>query len=400
LISSTPERGSAFVAVADDATAAFTNPAGLTFGSRTLEASAEVRYRRLDTPFLSVGRLSGIPSGQGLDTVSGPVYGVSVDSAVRPYFVSLAYSNGRWALAAYRHELVFQNNSFLSQGPFFLAAGTFDGRLLGLSALREIGIVTYGASAAYRLSPHVSIGEGFALYHFSLSSSFAAVNANSFYDQVDPTTAGENASATQDGSGTQVAFNVGALVTVNRAVRVGAVFRQSASFRFSQVNSAPGAADVSRSGTFHTPGVFGVGVRLQPTETWAVAADYDRVQYSHLTMDFITLQVDPAVSDRIGIADGNEFHVGTEYTFVGWGNLSIRAGAWFDPNHAIQYRSDGSGSDTDTRFKAVFPGGTSVWHYCGGLGLPLSRSLEINIGSDFTSRRRYISASIVARFGK
>ena len=49
--------GSAFIAVADDATAAFTNPAGLTFLVKP-EVSAEIRYRRLETPYLSGGRLS------------------------------------------------------------------------------------------------------------------------------------------------------------------------------------------------------------------------------------------------------------------------------------------------------------------------------------------------------
>src|SRR3954470_14512763 len=50
--------GSAFVAVADDATTAFTNPAGLTLSIRP-EISAEIRFRQLDTPYLSSGRLSG-----------------------------------------------------------------------------------------------------------------------------------------------------------------------------------------------------------------------------------------------------------------------------------------------------------------------------------------------------
>jgi len=76
--------GSAFVAVADDATSAFTNPAGLTLSIRP-EISTEIRYRRLDTPYLSGGRLSGTPTGQGLDTVGAPVYGISADSATRPY---------------------------------------------------------------------------------------------------------------------------------------------------------------------------------------------------------------------------------------------------------------------------------------------------------------------------
>ena len=43
--------GSAFIAAADDATAAFTNPAGLARLGRR-EISAELRFKRLETPFL------------------------------------------------------------------------------------------------------------------------------------------------------------------------------------------------------------------------------------------------------------------------------------------------------------------------------------------------------------
>ena len=60
--------GSAFIAVADDATAAFTNPAGLMFLIRP-EVSAEFRYRRLETPFLSGGRISGVVTNIGQDTL-------------------------------------------------------------------------------------------------------------------------------------------------------------------------------------------------------------------------------------------------------------------------------------------------------------------------------------------
>src|SRR3954466_16218505 len=81
--------GSAFVAVAEDATTAFTNPAGLTLTYRP-EISAEMRYRVLDTPYLSGGRLSGDLSG-GLDSVKGATYGISADAALRPYFVGFVY---------------------------------------------------------------------------------------------------------------------------------------------------------------------------------------------------------------------------------------------------------------------------------------------------------------------
>src|SRR5204863_333220 len=107
------------------------------------------------------------------DKVNGPVYGISTDAAVRPYFLSVAYPHGRWAIAGYRHELVLQTNSFVSQGPFYRAGGLFnESRLFGLSGDRDIDVVTYGVSAAFRMSPRLSIGEGLSLYRFSLVSRF------------------------------------------------------------------------------------------------------------------------------------------------------------------------------------------------------------------------------------
>jgi long-chain fatty acid transport protein len=395
--------GSAFVAVAEDATTAFTNPAGLTLSFKP-EVSAELRYRALDTPYLATGRLSGVPSGKGLDTIPTPSYGISADSALRPYFIALVYPFKRWSIAAYRHELVLQTNTFLSQGPFYLAGGVINNaRLFGLLGDREIRVVTYGASAAYKVSDHLSIGEGVILYRFSLASQFASLGfKGDQFSPVDLRTAGQGSTTRQHGAGTQAAFNIGALVTVNPSLRLGGVFRQSASFLFTDTINVPETDPQVRVGTFRTPGVLGAGVRLQPKAgAWTFSIDYDRVQYSHLTTHFVTFQVDPRVVDRVGIDDGNEFHFGTEYTFLELASkLSLRGGTWFDPNHAIQYVSDGSASDLDTRMKAIFPGGSDAWHYCGGFGITLSRSLEVNAGADFTSRRRYASASVVARFGK
>src|SRR5688572_25334919 len=67
--------GSAFIGLADDATAAISNPAGLLALSRP-EVSFEGRYRRFDSPFLVAGRLSGAVTNIGEDTISGPFYDV------------------------------------------------------------------------------------------------------------------------------------------------------------------------------------------------------------------------------------------------------------------------------------------------------------------------------------
>ncbi|MGH9221349.1 MAG: hypothetical protein ACRD1W_18735, partial [Vicinamibacterales bacterium] len=65
--------GGAFVGLADDATAALVNPAGLI--ELTLpEVSVEGRYRSFQHPFLVSGRLSGLPTGMGEDQTAGPNY--------------------------------------------------------------------------------------------------------------------------------------------------------------------------------------------------------------------------------------------------------------------------------------------------------------------------------------
>ena len=54
--------GGAFVALADDATAAFANPAGLVQLAAS-EVSLEVRHWSYSTPFTQSGRLTGQPTG-------------------------------------------------------------------------------------------------------------------------------------------------------------------------------------------------------------------------------------------------------------------------------------------------------------------------------------------------
>ena len=62
--------GGAFVALADDATAAYANPAGLTQLVRP-EMSVEGRSWRYATTYVEGGRASGAPTGLGLDTDPG-----------------------------------------------------------------------------------------------------------------------------------------------------------------------------------------------------------------------------------------------------------------------------------------------------------------------------------------
>jgi hypothetical protein len=62
--------GGAFAALADDATAAFANPAGLV-QLVSPEISIEGRYWSYSTPYVSGGRIWGPPAGIGMDSTAG-----------------------------------------------------------------------------------------------------------------------------------------------------------------------------------------------------------------------------------------------------------------------------------------------------------------------------------------
>jgi long-chain fatty acid transport protein len=395
--------GSAFIAVADDATAAFTNPAGLTFLVKP-EVSAEVRFRHLETSYLSGGRLSGTVSNTPPDTINGPAYSTSDDSATRLYFLSFVFPYKRWVFAGYRHELVLQSNDFLSDGAFesvsFAGITVNNARQLALKGSRDISVDNWGGSVAYRVNDAISAGVGIAFYVLDLTADFGTFgHTPAVFGPVDFTQAGST--ATQRGDGVTPGVNAGVLWTVNPKARIGVVYRQGVSLSFTQVDTVPGSPSQTRTGDFRTPHVFGIGGRYQVRDNWSWSVDYDRVMYSRLKEDYVSFQVPSASLSRIEVPDGNEFHVGTEYVFTNVSHTpALRAGFWYDPDHTIHYSSDSSGTQNDIQLKAIFPGGDDVVHYCFGFGMPLSPAFEFNVGTDLAKGRQYVSGSVVARFGK
>src|SRR3954462_14535928 len=71
--------GGAFAGLADDATATFANPAGVTQLNAS-EVPIEARGTRMPTKLLQSGRLSGAVTNQGDDMFAGAVFGDSVGS--------------------------------------------------------------------------------------------------------------------------------------------------------------------------------------------------------------------------------------------------------------------------------------------------------------------------------
>ena len=96
--------GGAFAALADDATAAFANPAGLVQLLRP-EVSLELRRRKYSTPYTEGGRALGAPTGWGIDTIDGIRTANSNETTSGISFLSFVYPGTKWSLALFRHQL-------------------------------------------------------------------------------------------------------------------------------------------------------------------------------------------------------------------------------------------------------------------------------------------------------
>jgi long-subunit fatty acid transport protein len=392
--------GSAFIGLADDASAAFTNPSGL-LQLTIPEVSIEGRFRRLDTRFLERGRISGTPQNIGEDTINGPIYAEDRDSAFGPSFVSFTYPARRWALGVYRHELTRVDNEFLYRGVFerstFLGITDDRNRDLPLEGQRAIRIDNYGTSFAYRVSDRINAGAGVGIYHFDLDASFRRLGLDGFYGP--PTSQGSGSTAIQEGNSTGVGFNVGLQAQIRPRWNVGIVYKKAPDFDFTQVDNIPFRPTRNRTGKFQVPDTFGIGTSWRVTDALVIAADYVRVGHEALKRDFVDIQsITTGREEQLAIDDANEWHFGVEWvvTRLSW-TPALRAGAWFDPDHSVRYVPTGAGDSTDTRFQFILPGGEDLWHYTFGIGFPLSTRLEVNAAADLTERSRYASASMILR---
>jgi len=401
--------GGAFVGLADDATAAFTNPAGLTTLSKP-EVSLEGRGFQYSHLFTSGGRLGGTPSGTGLDTVSGLTDGESEDSVNGLSFASIVYPRGDFAIAAYRHEVANFEANIETQGAFFESS-----RLLPVRADMELDIVNYGVSAAYRFGENASLGAGVSFYDFGISSrtrrfqlSGSGTGAGGFFGPPLFTDANNINTQVQSGDDTGVGFNFGASIKASEKVRIGGVFRKGPEFEFTVTNAVlinnTDFVFLRGPATFRVPDAFGAGISYRATDALTLAIDYQRVMYSQLTDGFVSVFPDLNVIPATPVApvaksgyvadDSNEIHVGIEYVFTGMTNpLAVRLGAWNDPDHRIRFT--GPADDPD---RALFRAGDDEIHVSGGLGMVFGGNFQVDAAVDVSSRVTSGSLSAVLRF--
>ena len=418
--------GGAFIGLADDASAAEANPAGLTI-LRKPEISIEGRNFEEQQLFSTSGTFPEI--------VRTPFthYSQRVDLA----FASIVYPiKDRFTLGVYYHEplrnegagqVVPVRNQFTGQitadvpdfyfsngqktavdeaaciaervatkNPLaciqyailpFLSALKVQERTLGVAGAFKVGDFSFGGTVRYqRFNETAFTFRVTDTFDFSSISVQATSDIRGNLDQAEDVD--------------DVTFAGGMKWAPNDKFSMGAVFKQGAKFDAPTfaANENTGFEFVKAADTvFHIPDIYGIGVSVHVTPVLIINADAVRVTYSNLVDDFVSINEDVRALDKAYRADDViELHLGAEYFFSTKVPIALRAGFWRDPAHSVEFRGPLS-SPSAVASAILYPKGETANHISAGVGLAWPR-FQIDAAYDRSEHFRVGSISVVTRF--
>ena len=303
----------AFTAVADDATAAVANPAGLANLSTT-EVSLHLRNFDSDVAFFDSDAFDS-----GLTKVHGDLNKTYSDSGSEISFASVVKPFDNWVISAYYlNQLEFQSDqqqSDIVTDDFYIDTYTNSNSI-------EAALEAFGASVAYRISSTFSIGVTVQSTKLDLASTdmwsidhvnnweFNYPNPEEAITQfIDHWAVGSviGLDKESDSSDRDTVFNVGLLWNISQKFSVGLVYRQGAEFDLQatgfgsfEIGCISGSAlpeadcmelDAMNEGIGYSgseqlpvpvsvPSTTTLGLVWRPANTFMVSLDINRIGYS------------------------------------------------------------------------------------------------------------------------
>lgn len=433
--------GGAFLALADDATAAEANPAGLTI-LQLPEVSLELRNYRTDTPITATGDFPNYST----DTFT------SHSNSAEVSFASVVLPADRFAFAFYYHQplnieteinmawdfdalnlpyrrelpiySIARGNPVGSGGPVtFEECLELQSQDLGACTAYEsnpfvsavdIEQKTFGLAAAVELG-RLSLGGGLRYQLFSQSALTIRYTGNTL-NQLTPVEALIQATELDDDGEpkdeTDLTFTGGFKWAVSDRFSIGGVYKQGAEYDTGVFQAVAGEEFIeSFDTTFHVPDTAGIGIAWRPVPVMTVSADAVWVAYSNLVDNFRSAYAEiDLLEDPYEAEDSTEYHVGLEYFFTSRIPVAIRAGWWLEPAHNLKYVGPVTCDDerfleeervlcSANRFREsiIFPGGEDQDHFTVGVGLAWP-SFQIDAAYDTSDTFKVGSLSAVYRF--
>jgi len=416
--------GGAFLGLADDASAAEANPAGLTI-LRKPEVSLELRNYQEQQLFTTSGTYPDLQRtafshySQRVDLTFGSfVYPVK-NFTFGVYYHQPLKNEGSGQVVPVRNEFtgaVKTNvpNFYLPRGGTpvskseceqirqrqndffacleytilpFLSAVSVQERTFGVAGAYKLGNFSFGATVRYQ-----RFNEAAFTFRVTPTFDFSSISVQATSNITD-----QNSKAKDQKDWT---FTGGVKWAPSDKFSAGAVYKQGAKFAAPTfaANSDTQFDFVKVSDTtFHIPDVYGVGVSYRPIPVLTLNADAVHVTYSNLVDNFVSINEDiRAIDKAYKASDVTELHLGGEYFFSTKIPFALRAGVWRDPAHSIEYRGPLNLPDA-VAAAILYPKSDSQMHYSIGAGLAWPR-FQIDAAYDRSQRYRVGSISAVARF--
>jgi len=418
--------GGAFVGVADDATAAIANPAGLTILTAK-EFSLNIRNSDSDIDFFDPDAFDSTDRGAG----TGQMNKRYSDSNTDVSFASFVWPLERWVFSAYySNQLNFASEQ--KSGPDIVNNTVFVDTFHNDNAI-DASLDGYGVSAAFRVTDSFSIGVTINQSKLDMQS-LDSWQVDHLYDvELDlaliyPQYTKEQYAAaildeflietTIDESDSDTTFNVGLLYSLNSQWSFGLVYRQGAefdistntigTFNFDCIGTGGATANCetllsgialpissvsdygSTPSSIQIPDTISFGIGWRPSDLWLVSFDInqngygDTTQIRNITQGFgLDVNSDGQLTEKI--KDGTTFHLGVEKVFVLKSNntFSIRGGAFTIEDHDGIKNIDSS----DTAFTV-------------GMGTTFGSNsqFQVDLGASFASVTNNILLSGIYRF--
>ena len=290
----------AFVAVANDASAAALNPAGLIALPRNgREISANALRQGSGTAGVGDSLLSRTDLGLG-------------SAAVR-----LGES---WAVGAYYEE----PRSFrLEIAPFALPSGTREHGFI------EARLRDFGVAAAFMPTPRLRLGAGLAASRLVLDSN-GGVSFNRVFSEV----------INQASQDTRLRPSVGATYDVGSAVRLGVVARPGATWTVTRESFNPAAGIVLDAGSAHrvrAPDLYSAGAAVRVLPRLLLTGQLDLVRYSQIR-DALEIMRGSVLGKDYVLDDALEARGGVEWTIpAGSFDVALRGGVYSEAPGSITY---------------------------------------------------------------
>ncbi len=432
--------GGAFTAIADDATAALANPAGLGLLSSIEVGLSGKRFN--ETVGLATARSTATgPLTAPYEPITSSASPISLDATSLDYAGVVVPVSRRLVLAlSYAENLLFEGEAGAEGYQYIEFRDNRSGGVTRRDYLyeyREFGSTTLrnrlvALSAGYRLTERVRIGAGvtFNRSSFELEGDGSGphrIVSTTFLSPVS-TEVRTVTMAVEDFDGTIPGWLLGVHADLDErgTVSVGATYqsaaRTSGTFVLGGDVPAALATQTRRSFTFSVPANASLGVAVRPFAGMTVAAEGQWIQYSrtfNLPLPVVSYSglvgpppgvfVEGALATVSPPPDGWMPRVGVEYVATaGTTRIAFRLGWHLEPRRGVTERlvvTDSSGtpySMNDPPFSggvsAVFDGGQSENRFSGGLGFTFGSALSLDAAYDVGKSAQNFAVSLFWRF--